>query len=131
MWLPSQPTKHGNTPKGPARVGAVCPESRDRPVMPQGPATWCDDWPRPEGASDPHQGRHEVSNISRSAVGHAMSGHAQSRDTGTGQRGSATPPISGESRHWQEASNSDNERTKPAVANADGVVRGRKCTSQR
>ena len=125
LWRPSEPTKHGCTPKGTARVGAVCQESGVRPVRPKGPARWGDGWSRPQGAPDPHRDGPQVSNISRSAVGLAVSGHAQSADMGTGQRGSATAPISGESRHWQGPSVLDRARREQAVADADVVVRAR------
>ena len=64
VWRPPESGKYGYTPKGPARVGVVCPELGIRPVRPKGPAKWCDDWPRPTGARDPRQGEPHMINIS-------------------------------------------------------------------
>ena len=94
-------------------------------MRPTGPARRCDDWPRPEGAGDPHHGEPRVSDISRNAEGLAVSGHAQRSDMGMGRRSSALAPISDVSRHWQGRGNSDSKHTERAAPKADAIVRAR------
>ena len=58
-------TRFGCTPKGPAKVSAVCPESGVRPERPKGPVGKSDNWPRLGGTRDHRQGEPQVRNIQR------------------------------------------------------------------